>query len=80
MGMHIILFGTGCDLCRDIAHKIQMVKEVCPDLFTFETSMDLERMLSLGAKSTPSLIIDGEVIVINETMNEEEIRNLCQCL
>lgn len=76
--MTIVLFGTGCDLCREIAAQIESLIPSLDENIHFEKSMDLDRMLQMGVKSTPSLVINGKVIVIRGSLTMDEIRDLCK--
>lgn len=76
--MTIVLFGTGCDLCREIAVQIESLIPLLDEDIQFEKSMDLERMLQMGVKSTPSLVINGKVIVMRGSLTMDEIRDLCK--
>ncbi|MGD9971148.1 MAG: thioredoxin family protein [Sulfuricurvum sp.] len=74
--MHIILFGTGCDLCREIASNIETVLSKIDEPVTFEKTSDLHRMLSFGIKSTPSVVIDDRVVSTSRSLSLEEIERL----
>ncbi len=74
--IHIILFGTGCDLCREIASRIETAIPLSGCDVRFEKSADLHRMLSCGVKSTPSLLLEGEIVSEPAEMGVEEITAL----
>ena len=76
--IHLLLFGTGCDLCREIAANIETAIASLPCRVEFEKSSDLRRMLSCGAKSTPSLVIDGTVVSVSRPLGVEEITALLE--
>lgn len=71
--MRIILFGTGCDLCREIAANIETAIASAPCRVDFEKTADLGRMLSYGIKSTPSVVIDGSIVSVSKPLGVEEI-------
>lgn len=74
--MTIILFGTGCELCREIAANIESVIASLSEPITFEKTSDLGRMLSYGIHSTPSLVIDGEVVSVSKSLSTDDISEL----
>jgi small redox-active disulfide protein 2 len=76
--IHILLFGTGCDLCREIAANIDEAVSRCGCDARFEKSSDLHRMLSLGVQSTPSVLIDGSVVSVSRSLEVEEIISLIE--
>jgi hypothetical protein len=76
--MKIILFGTGCDLCREIAGNVDMAIESSPLTIDFEKCSDLHRMLSYGIKSTPSLVIDEKVVSVSQPLSVEQIVKLIE--
>lgn len=71
--IHILLFGTGCDLCREIAANIDTAITRCGCDARFEKSSDLSRMLSLGIQSTPSVLIDGSIVSVSRSLEVEEV-------
>lgn len=74
--MTIILFGTGCDLCREIAANVELAIERSGHDISFDKTADIERMLSCGIKSTPSLMINEEIVSISQPLSAEEITRL----
>lgn len=71
--MRIILFGTGCDLCREIAENIETAIASAPYPVDFEKTTDLRRMLDYGIKSTPSVVIDDQVVSVSEPLDVQDI-------
>lgn len=71
--IHILLFGTGCDLCREIASNIDEAISRCGCNARFEKSSDLSLMLSMGILSTPSVVIDGVPVSVSVPLGVEEI-------
>lgn len=74
--MKIILFGTGCDLCREIAKNIETAITLCGIEADFEKTSDLSRMLGYGIKSTPSVVIDGRIVSVSSALSVEDICSL----
>jgi protein-disulfide isomerase len=71
--MKIILFGTGCDSCRQIAHHIETAIAMVDHKITFEKTSDLHQMLSYGIKSTPSVVINDQIISVSEHLSLDDI-------
>lgn len=71
--MNIILFGTGCDSCREIAHNIETAMAMVDHKITFEKTSDLHKMLSYGIKSTPSVVINDQIISVSEHLSLDDI-------
>jgi len=71
--MHIILFGTGCDSCMEMAHQIENAIKAANIPVEFEKSNDLHRMLSYGIKSTPAVVVNGKVVSVGKKLSTEEI-------
>lgn len=71
--MHLLLFGTGCDSCREIARNIETAIASSSHEVIFEKSTDLHRMLSFGVQSTPSVVLEGKVISVGRKLSVDEI-------
>lgn len=71
--MKIILFGTGCDLCREIAGNIETAIAASAHDVDFEKTSDLAQMLSHGIQSTPAVVIDGRVVSVSKPLSVEEV-------
>ncbi|HZF70191.1 thioredoxin family protein [Sulfuricurvum sp.] len=71
--MQIILFGTGCEMCREIAHNIETAIASQEYEINFEKTSDLHRMLSYGIKSTPSVVIDETVVSISTYLSIDDV-------
>jgi len=71
--MHIILFGTGCDSCMEMAKQIEIAIKNTQTPKNFEKSNDLHRMLSYGIKSTPALVVNDKVVSVGKKLSSEEI-------
>lgn len=74
--MHIILFGTGCDSCRELASNIEKAINLCEHEITFEKTSDLNQMLSCGVQSTPSIVLNGKIISVGQKLSVEDIIDL----
>jgi len=71
--MHLLLFGTGCDSCRELAATIDEAIRRSNYHVTFEKTSDLHRMLSYGIQSTPSVVLEGNVISVGKKLSVDEV-------
>jgi len=78
--MKIILFGTGCDSCREIAKNIETAIGSVDYEVEFEKTADIHEMLSYGIKSTPSVVIDGQIVSVSKHLDVEEISQIMNAM
>lgn len=78
--MKIILFGTGCDSCREIAKNIETAIKLANYEVEFEKTADIHEMLSYGIKSTPSVVIDSHVVSVSKHLDVEEISRIMNAM
>lgn len=71
--MKIILFGTGCELCREIAGNIEEAIKTVDFQVEFEKTSDISKMLSYGIKSTPSVVINNQIVSISKPLSSDEM-------
>jgi protein-disulfide isomerase len=71
--MQIILFGTGCEMCREIAHNIETAITSMDKEIHFEKTSDLHRMLSYGIKSTPSVVINEKIVSVSTYLSIDDV-------
>lgn len=58
--MNVILYTTHCPKCKVLTRKLQMAG------VEFTESEDIQKMLELGFKSAPVLVVDDEVYLFKE--------------
>lgn len=58
--MNVILYTTHCPKCKVLTRKLQMAG------VEFTESEDIQKMLELGFKSAPVLVVDNEVYLFKE--------------
>lgn len=74
--MKIQVLGTGCPKCKKLAANAEeAAKELGLDV-EIEKVTDIDKIIDFGVMSTPSLAIDGKVVVVGKVPSVEEIRKL----
>ncbi len=58
--MNVILYTTHCPKCKVLTRKLQLAG------IDFTESEDIQKMLELGFKSAPVLVVDDEVYLFKE--------------
>ena len=58
--MNVILYTTHCPKCKVLTRKLQIAG------VEFTESEDIQKMLELGFKSAPVLVVDDEVYLFKE--------------
>lgn len=74
--MNIKLIGSGCDKCDQLYENVKAaVEELALDA-DIEKVEDLIEMVKLGVMSSPSLMIDGKLVVSGRVVSKEKIIEL----
>jgi len=74
--MKIQVMGSDCPICTVMFEKTKdMVKEFEIDA-ELEYSKDVKKMIDLGMKTTPILLIDDELVLSGKDFNEENLREV----
>ena len=74
--MKIQVLGTGCPKCKKLAANAEeAAKELGLDV-EIEKVTDIDKIIDFGVMSTPSLAIDGKVVVVGKVPSVEEIKKL----
>lgn len=74
--MNIKVIGEGCDKCNKLYNNVRTAvgeAGVEADIEKVEKLIDIVR---LGVMRTPTLMIDGEVVVVGRVADSMEIRRL----
>ena len=70
----IHVLGTGCPKCKQLTQNAEeAVKELGAD-FEVEKVTDITKIVEFGVMSTPSLVVDGKVVVVGKVASVEEIK------
>lgn len=74
--MEIKLVGTGCDKCDQLyENTVAAIEELGLDV-NVEKVEDLIEMVKLGVMSSPSLIINGKLVLSGRVISKEKIIDL----
>lgn len=74
--MKIIVFGTGCPGCKKF---LQNTKQVISDLnlkADFEYIDDIPVMIEFGVMTSPSLVVNGEIVLSGGDKSEVDIKEV----
>lgn len=76
--MVIKVLGTGCEKCTRLYQNVQQaVKELGLDA-DIQKVEDLMELVQLGVMSTPSMMIDGKLVVSGQLPNVKTISKLIE--
>ena len=74
--MKIQVLGTGCPKCKKLAANAEeAAKELGLDV-EIEKVTDIDKIIDFGVMSTPSLAIDGKIVVVGKVPSVEDIKKL----
>ncbi len=74
--MKIQVLGTGCPKCKKLAANAEEAAKGLGLDVEIEKVTDIDKIIDFGVMSTPSLAIDGKVVVVGKVPSVEEIRKL----
>ncbi len=74
--MNIKVIGTGCDKCEQLYENTKSAVEELGLIANIEKVEDLIEMVKLGVMSSPSLIIEGKLVVSGRVVSKEKIIEL----
>lgn len=74
--MDIKVIGTGCDKCNKLYENTKAAVEELGLNANIEKVADLIEMVKLGVMSSPSLMIDGKLVVSGRVVSKEKIIEL----
>lgn len=70
----IHVLGTGCPKCKQLTQNAEdAVKELGAE-YEVEKVTDITKIVEFGVMSTPSLVVDGKVVVVGKVASVEEIK------
>lgn len=76
--MVIKVIGTGCDKCDKLYENVQAaVEELNLDAEIIKVE-DLMEIVTLGVMTSPSLMVDGKLVISGRAAKKEEIVKLLQ--
>lgn len=74
--MKLQVLGTGCPKCKKLAANAEEAAKGLGLDVEIEKVTDIDKIIDFGVMSTPSLAIDGKVVVVGKVPSVEEIRKL----
>ena len=74
--MNIKVVGTGCDKCDKLYENTKLAIDELGLNYDIEKVEDLIEMVKLGVMSSPSLMIDGKLVVSGQVATKEKIIKL----
>jgi len=78
--MNIKVIGTGCDKCDALYKNVQTaIRELDLDAET-EKVEDLIEIVKLGVMTSPSLMVDGKLVISGRVAKKEELVRLLSAL
>ncbi len=74
--MNIKVIGTGCDKCDQLYENTKSAIDELGLNANIEKVEDLIEMVKLGVMSSPSLMVDGKLVVSGRIVSKEKIIEL----
>ncbi len=74
--MKIQVLGTGCPKCKKLAANAEEAAKGLGLDVEIEKVTDIDKIIDFGVMSTPSLAIDGKVVVVGKVPSVEDIKKL----
>lgn len=74
--MDIKVIGTGCDKCDKLYENTKSAVEELGLSFCIEKVEDLMDIIKLGVMTSPSLMVNGKLVISGQVASKEKIINL----
>jgi small redox-active disulfide protein 2 len=74
--MKLQVLGTGCPKCKQLAANAEEAARHAGVSCEIEKVTDITKIVEFGVMSTPSLAIDGKVVVTGRVASADEIRRM----
>ena len=74
--MKLQVLGTGCPKCKKLAANAEEAAKELGLAVEIEKVTDIDKIIDFGVMSTPSLAIDGKIVVVGKVPSVEEIKKL----
>lgn len=74
--MNIKVIGTGCEKCDQLYANVQEALKITGRVAEVEKIEDLMEIVKLGVMTSPSLMIDGKLVVSGRIANPDELVKL----
>ncbi|MGE5227901.1 MAG: thioredoxin family protein [Planctomycetaceae bacterium] len=76
MTMQIRVFGPGCARCATLADNARTAVDRMGVDATVEEVHDLLQMVALGVMTTPTLVVDGRVVLSGQVLTPEQLEEV----
>lgn len=70
----IQVLGTGCPKCKKLAEAAEEAAKAAGIEYQLEKVTAISDIISFGVMSTPSLAIDGKVVLVGRVATPDEIK------
>ncbi|MCI5869647.1 MAG: thioredoxin family protein [Dorea sp.] len=74
--MNIKVIGTGCEKCDQLYANVQEALKITGRVAEVEKIEDLMEIVKLGVMTSPSLMIDGKLVVSGRIAKPDELVKL----
>ncbi len=74
--MKLQVLGTGCPKCKKLAANAEEAAKELGLAVEIEKVTDIDKIIDFGVMSTPSLAIDGKIVVVGKVPSVEDIKKL----
>ena len=74
--MKLQVLGTGSPKCKKLAANAEEAAKELGLAVEIEKVTDIDKIIDFGVMSTPSLAIDGKIVVVGKVPSVEDIKKL----
>jgi len=72
----IQVLGTGCPKCKKLAEAAEEAAKALGISYTIEKVTAINDIIAFGVMATPSLAVDGKVVLVGRVASADEIKKL----
>ena len=72
----IQVLGTGCPKCKKLAEAAEEAANALGIQYTIEKVTAINDIIAFGVMATPSLAVDGKVVLVGRVATPDEIKKL----
>lgn len=74
--MDIKVIGTGCEKCTKLYQNVQQAIDELGIIAHIEKVEELADIVRLGIMSTPSLMVDGKIVISGRISNVKSLKSI----
>ena len=71
--MKIEILGTGCARCKTLAEHVEAAARKLGLTYEIVKITEIEKILGYGVMTTPSLVVDGKVVLSGKVPSESQL-------